>query len=60
MGFAFMSVHKDIHHGFNHSEVNSSYSALLTQLHETRLFLDTKKQTLVLSSTAARFATWWD
>jgi len=35
MGFYFISVHKNIHHGFNHSEVNSSYSVLLMHLHKT-------------------------
>jgi hypothetical protein len=45
MGFTFISVHKDIRHGFNHSEVNRSYSAVLMQLHKARLSLDTNKKT---------------
>ena len=36
MGFPFISVYKNIHHGFNHSEVNNSYSAVLMQLHQNQ------------------------
>jgi hypothetical protein len=60
MGFSFISLHKNIHHVFNHSGVNSSYSFSLMQLHKTRLFPDTNKQTLALSSMAAKLATWLD